>query len=414
MPVNSGIPEQESYSMTHQHWYKKDVVLNWQGQRLTFAVAQELFSSHDVDAGSKLLLKSLNPETQPVQGLAVDFGCGYGVLGLAWAVVKPEWEVLLIDRDHLAVVFASRNARQLNPSNAAAIDGVGLDAVPAGGAHLLLWNVPGKVGEPVVEALTQHALASLAEGGLLALVVVNPLADLIRATIGTDPQVSIQFDQAFADHTVIHARSNNPATGAGDSFERGVFDREPAGFGVDDFDYDITPVIGLPEYDTYGYATEVTFDLLRTVIGAPASVLVIHPGQGHVPLATANMFRPDHILMVDRDVLAIRASLRAMLVDQLAGVRVAGATLVDLVEVESAGPFDLAVLMLEEQVRNELHQARLLDLAALVPVGGQVVVGGTSATVSRFLALAAKMGSWKTRDRARRSGASAARLQRVT
>jgi hypothetical protein len=42
-----------------------------------------------------------------------------------------------------------------------------------------------------------------------------------------------------------------------------------------------------------------------------------------------------------------------------------------------------------------------------------VIVGGTSATVSRFLSFAAKAKSWKARDRTRRSGASAARLERV-
>ena len=36
----------------------------------------------------------------------------------------------------------------------------------------------------------------------------------------------------------------------------------------------------------------------------------MNPGQGHVPLVTANRLRPHRLLMVDRDQLALRASVR--------------------------------------------------------------------------------------------------------
>jgi hypothetical protein len=57
--------------------------------------------------------------------------------------------------------------------------------------------------------------------------------------------------------------------------------------------------------------------------------------------------------------------------------------------------------------------ARLEDLATVVESGGQLIVGGTSSVVSRFLSFAAKANGWKVRDRTKRSGASAARLERV-
>jgi hypothetical protein len=84
---------------------------------------------------------------------------------------------------------------------------------------------------------------------------------------------------------------------------------------------------------------------------------------------------------------------------------------VDLEDISPGVACDLCVLMLEDQIRNEVHVGRLQDLAAMMSPGGQVVVGGTSSTVSRFLAHAAKTKHWKLRDRTRRSGASAARLE---
>jgi len=50
----------------------------------------------------------------------------------------------------------------------------------------------------------------------------------------------------------------------------------------------------------------------------------------------------------------------------------------------------------------------------MIESGGNVIVGGTSSVVSRFLSFAAKTTAWKVRDRIKRSGASAARLQKVT
>ncbi|HYJ13434.1 MAG TPA: methyltransferase [Thermomicrobiales bacterium] len=398
--------------MQREHWHKKDIQLNWEGQRLPLGVAQELFSSHDVDVGSRLLLKSLAPNEWGEEGHIVDFGCGYGVLGLGWLAVKPGWTATLIDRDALAVAFARDNADRNELVRATCMTGLGPHGLPSPGTDLLLWNVPGKAGEGVLAALTSDCISTLSEGGLLALVVVNPLAEGLRSVLASDPTITIEHDETHADHTIIHARTAGPAATAGDPFERGVFDREPAGFGVDDFDYDIVPVVGVPEYDTYSHATEVTFDVLRTVVGSPHSIFVFRPGQGHVPLVVSSLFKPGHLVFGDRDWLAVRAAHRALAGSGLPVANVLALPLVDLADAGLEG-VDLAVLLLEDQVRNELHGARLADLATMLANGGQVIVSGGSSTVSRFLSFAAKRPGWKLRDRIKRSGASAARLERV-
>jgi hypothetical protein len=247
---------------------------------------------------------------------------------------------------------------------------------------------------------------------VLALVVVNPLAAGIRSVLASDPSVTIEHDVTHAEHTIIHARSGGDVSESGDPFERGVFDRDLAGFGVDDFDYDIVPVVGVPEYDSYSHATEVTFDVLRTVPGSPQSIFVFRPGQGHVPVVTTSLYRPGRLAFGDRDWLAVRATLRALSGSGLPLADVSALPLVDLTDANLAD-IDLAVLLLEDQIRNELHVARLVDLEAMLASGGQVVVSGGSSTVSRFLSFAAKRPGWKLRDRVKRSGASAARLERV-
>ena len=398
--------------MQHATWFKKHVTLNWQEQHISLAVAQELFSSHGVDAGSRLLLRSLSPDDWPATGVVADFGCGYGVLGLAWLTAKPEWRGHLIDRDALAVAFAAENAAALNLENVVCRIGLGVERLPAAGVDLLLWNVPGKAGEPVLQVLTLDCLGALREGGTLALVVVNPLASLLRDAIGANPAATIVHDQEHAEHTVIHVQRLAPAEPPSDPFVAGVFDREEAGFGVDDFDYDIVPVVGVPEYDTYSHATEVTFDIMRTVTGSPGRVFGFRPGQGHVPLVAIHLWQPRVMVLADRDLLAIRASTRALRRVLVSPPLVEEAPVADLADAGQAD-LDLVIIQLEDQVRNDLHLARLDDLETMLVPGGQVIVGGSSSVVSRFLSFADKRTSWKLRDRTRRSGASAARLERV-
>ena len=402
--------------MKNERWHKKDVTLTWNTRQTAYAVAQELFSSHDVDAGSKLLLRSLDVTALPNQGYALDFGCGYGVLGLALRDALPAWSVNLIDRDALATGFVRWNADRLgfDDGSVAATVGLGVDMTPPEGADLILWNVPGKAGDTVLQRLTVDVAASLSDGGMAALVVVNPLAASIRDAFAGCQGIEVVLDTHHADHTIIHARKSGPATPAGDPFDRGVFDRELAEFGVDDFEYDITPVVGVPEYDSYSFSTQIVFDLLRTIDTGQGAVLVMRPGQGHVPIVLTQQLSPQRLVLLDRDQLALRASARAI-VDT--GVRVPRLEIVaapDIADVPATEPFTLAVLLLEDQVRNEVHLARLQDLAQAVAPGGSVIVGGGSSMVSRFLSLAAKLKGWKARDRVKRSGASAARLERTT
>ncbi len=399
--------------MNHERWHKKHVTLTWNTRRTSIAVAQELFSSHDVDAGSKLLLRSLDVTTVAEHGHAIDFGCGYGVLGLAIRDAFPGWSVDLIDRDALAVAFSRWNAERLgfDDGSVRCLVGLGMDVAPESGADVILWNVPGKAGEAVLRLLTDDVADALAEGGLAALVVVNPLAEVIRDTFVGNPGIDIVADTGHAEHTIIHVRKSGPAHVPGDPFARGLFDRELAEFGVDEFEYDITSVVGIPEYDSYSFATQVVFDALRTVEGQVESVLVMRPGQGHLPIVIANQFQPARLTMVDRDQLALRASARALVDVGLLVPVIEIVAVPDLADVPGEEPFSLVVLMLEDQIRNEIHLARLDDLSSLIAPGGSLIVGGTSSVVSRFLSFSAKSQSWKVRDRIKRSGASAARLE---
>jgi predicted O-methyltransferase YrrM len=93
-----------------ESYVNKTVDFKFNGAELRFDLSHALFSSFAIDAGTRLLLKAVARD--PVLGTAkriLDEGCGVGVIGLCMAKAFPEAEVLLRDRDSLAVAFSERN-----------------------------------------------------------------------------------------------------------------------------------------------------------------------------------------------------------------------------------------------------------------------------------------------------------------
>src|SRR5215211_6675384 len=92
-------------------YYKKTIPFNFSKQRLRFRVSQDLFSSHDVDVGSRFLLRTLLTAKDVGQPTSIlDLGCGYGPIGLTLKGFHPDAVVHLTDRDALAVEYTRQNA----------------------------------------------------------------------------------------------------------------------------------------------------------------------------------------------------------------------------------------------------------------------------------------------------------------
>lgn len=395
--------------MHFEDWYKKQVTLRWGSVRFELDVAQELFSSHEVDSGSMLLLRSLTPTAFPLTGRCLDYGCGYGVLGLAWKAFLPTWDVTLIDRDALAVAFSAHNAQRLKYT----VDCVGgLDPIDqiGTGYDLLLWNVPGKAGAPVLADLMADSLNVLAPGGLLALVVVHPLAEVLRAAAATRAEFRIERDEQGSEHTVLHVRRlHGVSEPKADAFARGVFDREPITVDFGGIAYEMAPVIGLPQYDGPNHPTQLMMNALAGLTDLRVSkVICVRPGTGHLPMAVATLWPDVALTLVDRDLLAIKASRRALTQHRESAGPITTEFAPDLRQLNAAeGPFEFAIVSIDHQMRPPVMRRLLDDLVRLSASGAQLVFGGESTEVSRMLALSRKRSDLKMRDREKRKGFSA-------
>ena len=93
-----------------EHYFKKVLSFKYEDRPLQFRVAQELFSSYEVDAGTRFLLRTLNQLPVGEIKRVLDVGCGYGPLGLTLKALDIGRTVHLVDRDALAVDFAQQNA----------------------------------------------------------------------------------------------------------------------------------------------------------------------------------------------------------------------------------------------------------------------------------------------------------------
>ena len=321
-------------------WYKATIERALHGARLRFHVAQDLFSSATLDPGTAALLRTLASPDYSDRRRILDVGCGYGPLGLYLKAWEPARDVHLVDRDQLAVQYTQMNA-ELNGLAVSAYGSLGYDDVPAGERFdLIVSNIPAKAGPGVLGSLLLDGAAFLADGGRMAVVVIDRIADEVRGVI---PEPLLEWSNR--GYTVFHYVP--PARSAyANAFERGAYDRGRLRHG----DLEITTVWGLPEFDTPSYASRLALKLLPRL--RARHVKVLNPGQGLLPAAARVTVSID-----DRDVLATRNTSR-------------NASLTD-------GEPDAVVALLRE------HEPLAATLASIA--GYEVaLVAGTSTQVTRI------------------------------
>jgi predicted RNA methylase len=264
-------------------YVNKTVGLRFKGQDLRFDLSHALFSSFDIDEGTRLLLKSIAQQVD-LDGVrsCLDIGCGVGVIGICISRGSPRTSVVMQDRDALAAAFAQENGRA---NGCAGIDvdcGLAFHHLARRSFDLVTSNLPAKAGQPVLTAFFRQVAAFLTPRGTSAVVVVAPLAGFATASIKSFGY-EIIHTEATAKYTVLHFRS-----GAESSAERSgsesiaPYIRTKRTFSPPDTCYELETAWSLPDFDVLGYALSLSFDMLRTV-PVRGELLVWNPGQGHWP-----------------------------------------------------------------------------------------------------------------------------------
>lgn len=148
------------------------------GHSMQFSTTWGLFSPRAIDEGSLMLLEHLDVANDEV---ALDFGCGYGPLGLAIAKAAPQGSVQLIDKDFVAIDYANKNAASNHLSNAKAYLSNALMSVPPEPAFsLVVSNLPAKTGNELYTLAFNDAKQRMQPGGKIVVVTINGLRSYMK------------------------------------------------------------------------------------------------------------------------------------------------------------------------------------------------------------------------------------------
>jgi len=156
------------------------------GRSFEFLTASSVFSRRRVDLGTRLLIESM---VLPEEGYVLDFGCGYGAVGIAAAVFNPKLRVVMIDVNERAVWLTKQNIEINGVGNAEVRRGYLYEPVKNLTFNCILSNPPVSAGMETVKAIITEAPKYMASKALLQIVVKSKIGgkkfqNFLRETFG--------------------------------------------------------------------------------------------------------------------------------------------------------------------------------------------------------------------------------------
>ncbi len=364
--------------------YKKTLELAAYGSRLRFHVAHDLFSSFDVDAGTRLLLRTVHESENALAAERVlDLGSGYGPLGLMLKSWRDDRVVHLVDRDLAAVDYAAWNAEENGLRGTEAYASLGYDDVRESGFDLILSNVPAKAGPAVIASILLDAAWFQPEGGIVGVVVIDRIKALAQQLIEDAGAEVLRHRTGQGYAAWLYRLPARDGAAYVPAFERGMYDRGEIDATLGRERVRTKTYWGLPEFDTLGFGTLAAASGLAGG-GAPVeSALVFEPGQGHLAAYLARATAPARVDLQSRDVLALRASAGNVELNAVRPVEIG--TLNTLLPVAAGDGYDLAATVLADRSPPAVDAEIVISLQAATRPGGTVLVAGPSTAVTRCL-----------------------------
>ena len=158
----------EHYSSEKQHSVltEKSLDVTLFGARLSFVTPSGVFSFGHIDKGSLLLVQTVVLDNEQV----LDFGCGWGFVGVAVKKRFPSCTATLADVNERALQYAGMNARKNHVSVRVVESNLfsGLQEF-----DVILVNPPMHAGREICYSIIEQAKKHLSAGGKLYLVALH-------------------------------------------------------------------------------------------------------------------------------------------------------------------------------------------------------------------------------------------------
>jgi 16S rRNA (guanine1207-N2)-methyltransferase len=270
-------------------------MFNFSKVSLQLDLSESLFSSFDVDLGTKALLKSLRKNENINCSRILDLGCGTGPVGLFLKAQDSSRKVHMIDCDALAIAFALHNA-ELNRLDVKVYPSLDFERVE-GRFTLIATNFPAKMATKGLQAFVYGASQHLSENGVFALVVVRELEARLEQVL-RHPPIRVLYEEDKKQYYIRHVAFDGQIDVPASKYERNVmrlkFSRS----------YMAKTAFGLPEFNKLSFATRAAAFILKDM-GRYRSVFVLEPGQGHSSIAIMDMLAPKKLILASRDMLSL-------------------------------------------------------------------------------------------------------------
>lgn len=158
---------------------------------VNFETRPDLFSPKRLDMGTELLISCL-PKFE--YNTALDWGCGWGALGIWLAKNNPKAKVVALDSDIGAVKTTQQNALTNGINNLQVFASHSYEEVPKSYKFdLIASNPPTHRGREVVENMIVESKERLVGGGVILLVVEARIK----------PWVARQLKITFGDYRIV-------------------------------------------------------------------------------------------------------------------------------------------------------------------------------------------------------------------
>lgn len=289
-------------------YYKKTVSLRFAEKSLSFKVAQSLFSSYNIDVGTKRLLRTLVLERMASSGSILDVGCGYGPIGIFLKSLNPKATVHMVDRDALALEYTKLNTNINNQKNINVYGSINYKYVRKNDFDLIVSNIPAKIGATAIKDMILFAGDLLSSKGIIAVVVVDEINELVISLLD-NPQIEIVVHKSWPGHHVYIFKYSKSYELANKPSANNVFVRNKLEFKVFEKQFLLNTVYDIAGFDTLSFSTQLMIDgIKKTNSPIEDNILVFNPGQGAIPVVLSANDEVEKIFLVSRDLLSLNIS----------------------------------------------------------------------------------------------------------
>jgi 16S rRNA (guanine1207-N2)-methyltransferase len=138
---------------------------------LTFKSQSGVFSWSEIDKGSEILLNNLEIPSKTKKRI-LDFGCGYGFIGISLAKAFPIHELIMLDINELAIKLAKENCK-INDveKNTQVVKSNLYESVKNETFDIIITNPPLMAGKKILSAIISQSINYLTATGNIQLVV---------------------------------------------------------------------------------------------------------------------------------------------------------------------------------------------------------------------------------------------------